>query len=223
MWLKKGILWKRILSGVLAMALVISMIPSFQVAAADETVTIKDHVNNSTNAGNSGVNGFYFKTDGDELDYATDWSIRYGEAVSGGITVEGAQSSENSGGSGGAWETEGTLPISGTELVANTTIVSADGSKTLTASASSKITDGVDCGDPGASVMEWLISLPKINYSKYETVSMQFKGSAEWQSFGFSQSKRLSDGGSGSFAGTITITNNGDGTLKVVISARSLN
>lgn len=78
--------------------------------------------------------------------------------------------------------------------------------------------------DPGAgNTADRVIALPLIAYADYETVSMEFKARNAAQTFGFVDGERLSDGGDDSnpFAGTITFTNNYDGTVTCVINATS--
>ena len=78
--------------------------------------------------------------------------------------------------------------------------------------------------DPGAgNTADRVISLPLITYGNYETVSMEFKARNAGQTFGFVNGDKLSDGGDDSnpFVGTITFTNNYDGTVTCVINATS--
>lgn len=106
----------------------------------------------------------------------------------------------------------------GQSMVDNTSVLDANGNKPMISGASTFIDGGVNYDCSGGAVADWTVYLPKINYLAYKTVSLQFQATNTWQTFGFVNGGRLADGNAGALAGTITFTNNGDGTVTCVIN-----
>jgi len=110
----------------------------------------------------------------------------------------------------------------GQNLIDNTVVLDASGNKPWSKSASSLITGGVNFDCSGTGATNWTVTLPKISYSSYDTVTMSFKAKGTWQTFGFISGGRIADNGGSALAGTITFTNNG-GTVTVVINNTASN
>ncbi|MBQ8725713.1 MAG: hypothetical protein IJY84_01250 [Clostridia bacterium] len=65
------------------------------------------------------------------------------------------------------------------------------------------------------------VTFAVVNYSKYTTVTYEYKGSASWMGIGFASGDLITNGND-AISGTITVTNNGDGTYTAVISDSSV-
>lgn len=117
------------------------------------------------------------------------------------------------------WSVESEAVLyTGQAMLDNTSVLNASGGKPYSKAASSNITGGVNFDCSGTGATDWTIYLPKVNYAAYQTVSMSFQATNNWQTFGFVSGGRIADSGGSALTGTITFTNNGDGTVTCVIS-----
>ena len=117
------------------------------------------------------------------------------------------------------WAVEANATLyTGQTLIDNVSVTDASGGVPFSESASSKIDGGVNYDCSGGAITNWTVYLPKINYLAYQTVSLTFQATSNWQTFGFVSGGRISDSGGSKLTGTITFTNNGDGTVTCVIS-----
>ena len=91
--------------------------------------------------------------------------------------------------------------------------------KVINGTASSKIEGGLyfDIGNGGVG-RTCDVTFAVVDYSKYTTVTYNYQGSADWMGIGFSAGDLISGNGGVKIAGTITVTNNGDGTYTAVIA-----
>ena len=94
-----------------------------------------------------------------------------------------------------------------------------DDGKVIKGTASSKIEGGVyfDIGN-GGKARTCEVTFAAVDYSKYTTVTYNYQGGADWMGIGFSAGDLISGNGGVMIAGTITVTNNGDGTYTAVIA-----
>ena len=89
----------------------------------------------------------------------------------------------------------------------------------IKAVASSKIDSGLyfDIG-AGGTGRTCDVTFAVVDYSKYTTVTYNYQGGADWMGIGFTAGDLISGNGGVTIAGTITVTNNGDGTYTAVIA-----